>query len=29
MDKIDHMMAEMSKNKKDSQKGQVTPKKIF
>jgi hypothetical protein len=27
MDKIDHMMAEMSKNNKDSQKGQVTPKK--
>jgi hypothetical protein len=27
MDKIDHLMAEKNKNNKDSQKGQVTPKK--
>ncbi len=29
MDKIDHLMAEKNKNNKDSQKGQVIPKKIF
>jgi hypothetical protein len=29
MDKIDHLMAEKNKNNKDSQKGQVTPKKIL
>jgi hypothetical protein len=28
MDKMDHLMAEKNKNNKDSQKGQVTPKKI-
>jgi hypothetical protein len=28
MDKIDHLMAEKNKNNKDSQKGQVTPKKF-
>ncbi len=27
MDKADHMMAEKNENNKDSQKGQVTPKK--
>jgi hypothetical protein len=27
MDKIDHLMAEKKENNKDSQKGQVTPKK--
>ncbi len=27
MDKIDHLMAEKNKINKDSQKGQVTPKK--
>jgi hypothetical protein len=27
MDKIDHLMAEKNENNKDSQKGQVTPKK--
>jgi hypothetical protein len=27
MDKIDHLMAENNENDKDSQKGQVTPKK--
>jgi hypothetical protein len=27
MDKMDHLMAENNKNNKDSQKGQVTPKK--
>jgi hypothetical protein len=27
MDKMDHMMAEKNENNKDSQKGQVTPKK--
>ncbi len=29
MDKTDHLMAEKSENNKDSQKGQVTPKKYF
>jgi hypothetical protein len=29
MDKMDHLMEENNKNNKDSQKGQVTPKKIF
>jgi hypothetical protein len=29
MDKIDHLMAEKNKNNKDSQKGQVTPKKVL
>jgi hypothetical protein len=29
MDKIDHLMAENNESDKDSQKGQVTPKKIF
>jgi hypothetical protein len=29
MDKTDHLMAEKNKNNKDSQKGQVTPKKYF
>jgi hypothetical protein len=29
MDKIDHLMAEKNENNKNSQKGQVTPKKIF
>jgi hypothetical protein len=29
MDKIDHLMAEKNKNNKDSQKGQVTPKKYL
>jgi hypothetical protein len=29
MDKMDHLMAEVKKNNKDSQKGQVTPKKYF
>jgi hypothetical protein len=29
MDKMDHLMAEKSKNSKDSQKGQVTPKKYL
>ncbi len=28
MDKIDHLMAEKNENNKNSQKGQVTPKKI-
>jgi hypothetical protein len=28
-DKIDHLMAEKNENNKDSQKGQVTPKKYF
>jgi hypothetical protein len=27
MDKIDHLMAEKNENNKDSQKGQVAPKK--
>jgi hypothetical protein len=27
MDKTDHLMAEKNENNKDSQKGQVTPKK--
>jgi hypothetical protein len=27
MDKMDHLMAEKNENNKDSQKGQVTPKK--
>ncbi len=26
---MDHLMAEKNENNKDSQKGQVTPKKIF
>jgi hypothetical protein len=29
MDKTDHLMGEKNKNNKDSQKGQVTQKKIF
>jgi hypothetical protein len=29
MDKTDLLMAEKNKNNKDSQKGQVTPKKYF
>ncbi len=29
MEKTDHMMEEKNKNNKDSQKGQVTPKKYF
>jgi hypothetical protein len=29
MDKIDHLMAEKNENNKDSQKGQVTPKKYL
>jgi hypothetical protein len=29
MDKIDHLMAEKNKNNKESQKGQVTPKKYL
>jgi hypothetical protein len=29
MDKTDHLMAEKNKNNKDSQKGQVTPKKKY
>ncbi len=29
MDKTDHLMAEKNKNNKDSQKGQVTPKKSW
>jgi hypothetical protein len=29
MDKMDHLMAENNENNKDSQKGQVTPKKIY
>jgi hypothetical protein len=29
MDKTDHLMAEKNENNKDSQKGQVTSKKIF
>jgi hypothetical protein len=29
MDKTDHLMAEKNGNNKDSQKGQVTPKKYF
>jgi hypothetical protein len=29
MDKMDHLMAEKKENNKDSQKGQVTPKKYF
>ncbi len=29
MDKMDHLMAEKNKNNKDSQKGQVTPKKYL
>jgi hypothetical protein len=29
MDKMDHLMAENNKNNKDSQKGQVTPKKYL
>jgi hypothetical protein len=29
MAKIDHLMAEKNENNKDSQKGQVTPKKYF
>jgi hypothetical protein len=29
MDKMDHLMAENNENNKDSQKGQVTPKKNF
>ncbi len=29
MDKIDNLMAEMKENIKDSQKGQVTPKKYL
>jgi hypothetical protein len=28
MDKTDHLMAEKNENNKNSQKGQVTPKKI-
>jgi hypothetical protein len=27
MDKMDHLIAEKNENNKDSQKGQVTPKK--
>jgi hypothetical protein len=29
MDKTDHLMAEKNENNKESQKGQVTPKKYF
>jgi hypothetical protein len=29
MDKMDHLMAEKNENNKDSQKGQVTPKKYL
>jgi hypothetical protein len=29
MDKMDHLMAEKNKNNKDSQMGQVTPKKKY
>ncbi len=29
MDKTDHLMAEKNKNNKNSQKGQVTPKKYL
>jgi hypothetical protein len=29
MAKIDHLMAEKNENNKDSQKGQVTPKKKY
>jgi hypothetical protein len=29
MDKMDHLMAEEKENNKDSQKGQVTPKKYL
>jgi hypothetical protein len=29
MDKTNHLMAEKNKNNKDSQKGQVTPKKFL
>jgi hypothetical protein len=29
MDKMDHLMAEKNINNKDSQKGQVTPKKYL
>jgi hypothetical protein len=29
MDKMDHLMAEKNENNKDSQKGQVTPKKKY
>ncbi len=29
MDKADHLMAEKNENNKDSQKGQVTPKKYL
>jgi hypothetical protein len=29
MDKMDHLMAEKNENNKDSQTGQVTPKKYF
>jgi hypothetical protein len=29
MDKTDHLMAEKNENNKDSQHGQVTPKKYF
>jgi hypothetical protein len=29
MDMMDHLMAEKSENNKDSQKGQVTPKKYL
>jgi hypothetical protein len=29
MDKMDHLMAENNENNKDSQKGQVTPKKYL
>ncbi len=29
MDEIDHLMAEKNENNKDSQKGQVTPKKYL
>jgi hypothetical protein len=29
MDKMEHLMAEKKENNKDSQKGQVTPKKYL
>jgi hypothetical protein len=29
MDKTDHLMAEKNENNKNSQKGEVTPKKYF
>jgi hypothetical protein len=29
MDKTDRLMAEKNENNRDSQKGQVTPKKLF